>query len=439
MFDTTIYDININQYNVNLGWVYSGFVNHTIKSGLQLDYTTADYNVYIVRFLHEFIMKGSTNQTDFWGPLNGDTAAAFNSSNDYFFFELTDRILVKYKGARKYYNAGFYLHDSWDIIPRLHLDIGARAEYSRSDHTTTFSPRFALNFNATKNNELILSAGHYTQNNYDISAIALSDDLKPEKVWHGSIGCESRLLPWLNQKIDFYGKYYYDLLSEIIVPVKDRENLNNPEPTSFPDGSNNDITEYLSPFYATYRSKYINDGKGYAFGTEYMLRFYPFDFWHGWISLSLGKSVRQRKEGWRKHPFPLDRPILISVHNYYRLPKQYEIGLKYRYMSGLPYTSVEEKDDQIEIGAFNNRRYAPYHRFDLRAFNNRRYAPYHRFDLRFSRGFSIKDAKGHFYIEIWNSMNAPNLFSLDNKSKEMITLSTNLPSTILFIGFDCSF
>jgi len=54
------------------------------------------------------------------------------------------------------------------------------------------------------NHELIGAAGHYTQNNYDISSIALSNDLKPEKVWHGSIGEESRLLPWLTQKIDAY-------------------------------------------------------------------------------------------------------------------------------------------------------------------------------------------------------------------------------------------
>ena len=173
---------------------------------------------------------------------------------------------------------------------------------------------------------------------------------------------------------------------------------------------------------AVYTTSYVNDGSGYAFGGEYMLRFNPADFWHGWISVSAGKSVRRRRDGWRKHPFPLDRPLLIAVQNYYRLPKKFEVGLKYRYMSGLPYTSTEVHGDTIFIGAFNDRRYAAYHRLDL----------------RFSRSFSIKDAKGHFYIELWNTMNAPNLFSLDSKSRKIITYTTNLPTTYPFFGVDLS-
>ena len=425
--DRTVYDVSIDQYNGSLGWMYSGLRDHTLKTGIQVDYTHTVYDVEIVRYLHEMIINGSTNLTDFWGPINGDTALVIDVSDSEFLWDLMTRLYISYKGERRYYNIGGYLHDSWDITPRLHGDIGARVEYGRSDHKTTVSPRASLRYSLTEKNELVGSAGHYTQNNYDISAIALSEDLKPEKVWHGSVGLETRLLPWLSQKVDFYGKYYYDLLSEVLTPVGIREN-----PFDIPGFSDQseappeyqpDPRELLKNI--TYSSSYVNDGRGYAFGTEYMLRFDPADFWHGWISVSAGKSMRRRRKGWRWHPFPLDRPLLISVQNFYRLPKKFEVGVKYRYMSGLPYTSVDlaASLDTITIGAFNNRRYAAYHRLDI----------------RFSRGFSIKDAKGHFYIELWNSMNAPNMFALDHKSRKIISFNTNLPTTYPFFGVDCSF
>ena len=430
LFDSTVYDVAINQYNFNLGWVYSGLRNHTVKAGLQIDYTHTLYTVNIVRLLHEMIINGSTNLNDFWGPVSGDTASVMTFSGLTKGYDMMSRLLVNYSGDRRCYNAGFYLHDSWDITERLHGDAGARVEYSSSDHATTISPRASVRYNLTEKNELIGSAGHYTQNNYDISAIALSKDLKPEKVWHGSVGCETRFLPWLSQKVDIYGKYYYDLLSEVLTPHTRKfsylEYVNPPIFDGMPDSTE---LAQIEPFHliedsmTTYTSSYVNDGHGYAFGVEYMLRFDPADFWFGWISLSAGRSVRQRREGWRRHPFPLDRPLLISIQNFYRLPKKFEIGVKYRYMSGLPYTSTDMHGDTVSIGAFNDRRYAAYHRLDI----------------RFSKGFSIRDAKGHFYIELWNSMNAPNLFALDSKSKKAVTYSTNLPTTYPFFGVDLSY
>lgn len=427
-FGRSVYNVNIDLYNANLGWLYSGIDNHIMKTGLQLDYTVADYDVYLVRYLHEIIENGSTNFVDFWGPVNGDSSLTIHTDNDISY--MMDRILVAYKGNKRFYNAGYYLSDSWDLNPKLHCDIGARLEYSNSDHIASISPRLSVRYNISQKHELIGSLGHYTQNNYSISAIALSENLKPEKVWHFGLGTESKFLPWLTQKIDLYGKYYYDLISEIISPM-----------LSYPDALylvgrnyNQNYLDTLSPeqfqklinetiFSSRYRSHYINEGRGYSFGFEYMLRFEPADFWDGWISFSWGHSARERMPGWREHPFPLDRPLLISINNYYRLPRKYEICLKYRYMSGIPYTSVTTDSNIVTIGAFNNRRYAPYQRLDI----------------RFSKGFSIKGAKGHFYTEIWNAMNAPNIFCLDSKTKIMQTMNSNLPATMLYIGVDCSY
>jgi hypothetical protein len=449
-FGKSIYDVAINQYNTSFGWLYTGLTNHTIKSGFQFDYTTSSYDVFLVRFLHEIIINGNTNITDFWGPINGDTAITLTNSgvnddntayND-LLLELSGRLLVSYKGKRSYYNAGFYLHDSWDISDKLHLDAGSRLEYSRTDHETWISPRFSLRYTLNGKNELIGAAGLYTQNNYDISAIALSKDLKPEKVWHASAGIVSKLLPWLEQKVDVYGKYYYDLLSEVITPFSFDIGtmlsiINNNYPDRLPVNPTEEEIRQL--FFnimlrdGDFSSSYVNNGRGYSFGIDYMLRFQPSDFWHGWISASWGRSFRQRQAGWRFHPFPLERPLLFSIHNYYRLPKQFEIGIKYRYCSGIPYTSAS--------GGENLSNYYRDSITDLTigAYNDSRYVPYQRLDLRFSKTFSWKNAKGHFYTELWNILNTPNLFLIDNRTRRFKTIAPNLPIPIPFVGLDLQF
>jgi protein tyrosine phosphatase len=92
-------------------------------------------------------------------------------------------------------------------------------------------------------------------------------------------------------------------------------------------------------------------------------------------------------------------------------------------MSGLPYTSLTDTDSGTIVGNFNDSRYIAYHKLDL----------------KIAKGFSIKEAKGHFYFEIWSAMNSPNMFQLDSKTNNFITMSTNLPTTALFVGVDCSY
>lgn len=427
LFGKNRYDIDFNQFNLNSRWSCSGLKNHLIKAGVQLDYTSARYDVNILRYLHRIITSGSANLHDFWGAMNGDTSYIFFTQDEDILYTLMDRILVEYKGDKRFLNAAIYGSDHWDISSRLNLDIGARMEYSRADKTTAISPRLTIKYNLSNNNEILGSIGLYTQNNYDLDVIALSKKLKPEKVWHASASLETKLLPWLTQKIDVYGKYYYDLASEIVVPE-----YNNPFdiegahdfPVMYnsvaPVGQAVSVNTYG---YDTYMSYYSNEGKGTAFGFEYLMRFDPTDYWHGWISLCWGKSVRWRRDGWRKHPFPLDRPLLISATNYYRLPRNYELSLKYRYMTGLPYTSVWVEDFYTHIGDYNDRRYNGYQRLDI----------------RFSKGFSLRSAKGNFYTEIWNAFNSPNLFGIDSKTKDFVTILPNFPVTMLYIGVECIF
>jgi hypothetical protein len=254
--------------------------------------------------------------------------------------------------------------------------------------------------------------------------------LKPDKVWHGSVGEESRLLPWLTQKIDLYGKYYYDLLTEVILATSTYSPDNvyrtifgqyyADSMSSFSPQVRSAILQQFQYSHARYESHYENKGRGYAYGLEYFLKYDPFDFWNGWISLTASHSMRQDQRGWRWYPLALDRPLMLSLVNYYRLPRSYEISAKYHFMSGMPYTSV----DQDSTGTL------------VSTANAARYMPYQRLDFKFSKGFTIGDSKAHFYIEAWNVFNTPNFVLLDDKTKKIKSFDMNWLVTMLFFGLD---
>ncbi len=433
--DSALFDVTVNAFSLNTQWLYAGIPDHLITSGIQVDYTRARYDVFLVRFLHEIITTGSTSFENFWGPISGDTAMVLiDSENDNDLLgDLLQRLLVRYRGRSSYPSAGLFVQDEWTVSPRLTVDAGARIEVTEADTSVTVSPRAAAEYKLTDKHELIGSAGLYTQNNYQPAAVALSRHLSPEKVVHGSVGLESELLPWLRQKTDLYGKYYYDLLSEVIEPSQglhpdslERRMLETAEELydlsesdTIPEDIEEQILLSVLMNEALYGSYYTNKGRGYAAGLEYFLRFDPTDFWHGWLSVSYGRSFRRRKPGWRLHAFPFERPLLISFVNYYRLPRRYELSVKYRFMSGIPYTAVS-------FGLVTK----------VGNFNARRYYPYQRLDFKIAKGFTIGEAKCHFYYEIWNALNIPNTYLTDSKTRKIKTAGFNLPFTALFVGLD---
>jgi len=432
------YDVHINQFNGIMDWTNTRLGNHTFNSGVQIDLTISDYDVYTPRALHEIITRGNTNFGDFWGPMSGDTGVdlASDSLGWGWSESMIERLLVKYKGDKTYLNGSLFFEDDWKVTDQLRLTLGTRFEVSSIDTSISLSPRITSNYSINETSEFTASVGLFTQNNYDISVIALSEVLKPEKVWHVDLGYEKQILPWLTQKVNVFGKYYYDLASEQFNSNQDTvdstdllENLEQFVEDNY-DGQSLEDLDYDEVFNAyimsygssLYSSYYTNSGRGYAYGLEYLLQYNPRDYWNGWISFTLQKAERERHPGWRWHTFPLSRPFMFSWVNYYRLPRKYELGLKYRYMSGLPYTEID----------FDNGGVGPY--------NAEQYAAYNRIDMRISKGITIKQqTKMHLYLEVWNAFNTPNMFYRDKDTKKTVNMGFDLPATALFLGLDWDF
>ncbi|OGJ91754.1 MAG: hypothetical protein A2268_08020 [Candidatus Raymondbacteria bacterium RifOxyA12_full_50_37] len=452
------YDVTLDQGNFSQSWIYSGRRNHLFHSGLQADYTRQDYHVHLPRYLHEMIIRGSTNYGDMWGPVTGDSGyapfsidTAFLGAEQYGSFnDLETRTQLNYEGHDAYVNGAVFASDRFDASPKLTLNLGFRGEVSMIDTSFVFSPRVSAHYSITSRDEWHAGLGHYTQNNYDFSHVALSERLRPEKAWHASVGWTHEFLPWLKQELTLYHKQYYHLVTEEI-RKKPLTGLSDEEvvlaylldqqyfwPDSLEEQYRQETLSLLQALRQAnpdefnkmltlaqlntgeYYSTFTNNGTGFAQGIEYFLRYDPADFWSGWISMSLARSLRSRESGWKAHPFPLDRSLLLSMVNYYRLPRAYEIALRVRYMTGLPYTDVLLRENEFRIGPYNEERYAAYVRFDF----------------RISKSFRLAGHKCHWYTELWNAFNTPNAFLRDRDSGSIKMIEMNFPVPVLFMGLD---
>ena len=138
-----------------------------------------------------------------------------------------------------------------------------------------------------------------------------------ERAWSSALGLEQELLPGLNFEVEGF----YKALSDLIV--------SNPDFASSED-------QY-----------FVNDGLGRIYGMEIMAKRDPVGKLLAWVSYTLSRSERSEDPGADPNPFgdpegwaPYDfdqTHILVAVASY-RLPFNMELGGRFQYVTGNPYT-----------------------------------------------------------------------------------------------------
>jgi TonB family protein len=81
-----------------------------------------------------------------------------------------------------------------------------------------------------------------------------------------------------------------------------------------------------------------NDGIGRVYGGEVLARL---ELWHnlfGWISYTLSRSERQDHPDQDWHLFEFDQTHILTIIASYKLPRGFQVGIRFRYVTGNPYT-----------------------------------------------------------------------------------------------------
>jgi hypothetical protein len=114
-------------------------------------------------------------------------------------------------------------------------------------------------------------------------------------------------------------------------------------------------------------------GIGRTYGAQFLLRQELLGGFFGWISYTLSRSERQDRTDASWRLFDYDQTHVLAALASYDVWRGYQVGLRFRYATGVPRTEVlggwyNAKDDQFEpiFGAQNAIRIPAFYSLDAR-------------------------------------------------------------------------
>jgi len=299
------------------------------------------------------------------------------------------------------YKGAFYLEDKFHpfgpggLVENLVILSGLRFDYLRMNLELLISPRFSLAYSFAPKTTLTGAWGYFYQfpELFKLDPKEGNPSLKSRQAIHYILGLEHEFGEGLITKAEAY----YKKLSRLIT----RDSLN----------------------------QYHNDGFGMARGVEFLFQKRKGKLF-GW--LSYGLSVSKRKEGDAENEIYHDydmRHILTLVINY-KFGESLQLGGKWRYSSGRPFTPVE--------GAWYDPVANKWHPI-LGERNGERYPPYHRLDLRLLYKHTLRGNSFTSFIELFNLYNRKNVleyeYNWDYSERKEISFFSFMPVGGLMVEF----
>ena len=298
--------------------------------------------------------------------------------------------------------AAAFVQAKWQILPRISTTFGLRFDYFKYTKKTALDPRLGFSFSINPLTSLNLAFGQHSQAPayIQVSLHPMNRDLDYKQTRQVVLGLEHL--------------FREDVRSTLEVYYKDYRNV--------PVGSSGLTSD---PYDASY-GRLISTGHGYAKGIEFFLQkkrkghvFYTLSY-----SYSLSKGYDPRYDvtyNWDydyRHVFTLVSGFFYDFRemNWYKkvnkqlwfnliawaLPvaDQLEIGIRWRYLGGRPYTQLTYLP-----------RYRLWTALPGTAYNTLRYPEYHRLDLRIDRRYMFKNWNMVTYFDIMNIYGRDNLWS----------------------------
>lgn len=278
--------------------------------------------------------------------------------------------------------AAFYLQDTWHPSARLAVTTGLRYDYFSFTHESNISPRLAASWYFTDKTSLNASYGKFYQTPalYQIALDPANTLMRSSLATHYVIGISQIFAEDTKATIEVY---YKDLKNVVVA---------------------NDTTDILT-----------NAGSGFSKGIEFS---YQKKFTNGIVgsaSYSYSISKRQDASNVSEYYFEFDRPHILNLLAGIELSDTWQLGFKFQYASGSPYTPV----------AGVAMKQGTYYVIDG-GYNAARYPDYHKLDIRVDKKFKFDTWTLTAYLDLWNVYNRLNVLSYTYKvdSNGVITTKT---------------
>jgi len=270
---------------------------------------------------------------------------------------------------------GLYVELPWTPHRRVTIVPGLRFDYYSPLRLSSFNPRLSMSVQAAKYTVIKMGVGLYSQPpiSIDYNPVFGNPRLRPEQALHTQLSIEQGILPGLQAELTGFYKHLYDLST----------------PTA-----NFEIRDTgIAP------ERVANVGEGRVYGMELQLRQKVSKWLFGFLSYTLMRSERKDCPtcAYRTFDFDQTHVLILAVHTY--LPKGFEIGVRFRYISGLPYTPTHGGyyDSDADV-------YSP----AKLPVNGARLEDFHSLDVRFDKTFLFKRWTLKIYLDVSNVYNHAN-------------------------------
>lgn len=273
-------------------------------------------------------------------------------------------------------NLGIYAEAVYKPTRRLTLTPGLRFDYYSRLARPSFNPRLSARFQLSAYTWLKAGVGLYSQDPQppDYDPNFGNPRLGPESAIHSALTVEQGLYPGLMLELTGFYKQLYDLVAPSSHLVL-RDGVTVPERKS-------------------------NDGQGRIYGGELLLRQSVSKWFFGWISYTIMRSERRDCAAcaWRIFDFDQTHVLILAVHSY--LPRGFEVGARFRYITGYPYTLAYGGwyDADVDV-------YSP----AQGPVNSGRLAAFNQLDVRFDKTFLFQRWLLKIYLDITNIYNNANV------------------------------
>lgn len=262
-----------------------------------------------------------------------------------------------------------------EAVPGVKLLPGVRVDWTRDTKQWNVSPRIALRWDAVREfprTTIKGGAGLFYQppQPYEDQPPYGSTTLSNNRAVHYSAGFEQEITRALD--VSFEGFY------------KDLRNL---------------VVQSPAAALTTSGVAYDNAGSGRTYGTELLVKWKNDGRLFGWIAYTLSRSERRDAPGEAVHLFQYDQTHIFTALASYKLGRGWQVGARFRYVTGTPYTPYAGGIADYDAGAYAALS-APLW--------SARDASFHRLDIRVDKTWQFKSWSLSAYLDVQNAYNRKN-------------------------------
>ncbi|MCS5490926.1 TonB-dependent receptor [Algoriphagus limi] len=172
----------------------------------------------------------------------------------------------------------------------------------------------------------------------------------------------------------------------------------------------------------------VSNSEGRAYGLEFLAQQRLFQDFYGIAALTLVRSEFTNPNTDGFIPSSWDNRVIVSLTAGKRFSKNWEVGARWRYLGGTPYTPYDLEESSL-ISNWDLRNQAI---LDFDNINGERLPAFHQLDLRIDKKYYFKNWNLNWYLDIQNAYNfealqAPLLVPVRNDAGDIL-INPNDPS-----------